>query len=128
MKQCYDSRMRRGFALCAMLVSCTGKTSAPQATPAPSDSTSSTPPAFEVSAKLRVNTDPDRASVKEDGYEVCNSTPCEITYKGAVDADPAKDHKLLISKTGYKVESRTVRIGESPVTVKLSRRPATGAP
>ena len=90
MKQCYDSRMRRGFALCAMLVSCTGKTSAPQATPAPSDSTSSTPPAFEVSAKLRVNTDPDRASVKEDGYEVCNSTPCEITYKGAVDADPAK--------------------------------------
>ena len=55
--------------------------------------------------KVRVNTDPDSASVKEDGYEVCSATPCELTYKGA-DADPTKDHKLLISKTGYKVETR----------------------
>ena len=121
--------MRRGFALCAVLVSCSGKTSAPQATPAPSDSTSSTsPPALDVFAKFRVNTDPDGATVKEDGYEVCNSTPCEVTYRGAIDADLAKDHKLLISKTGYKVESKTVRIGDSPITVKLTRAPAQRTP
>jgi serine/threonine-protein kinase len=72
--------------------------------------------------KVRVNTDPDSASVKEDGYEVCASTPCELTYKGP-DADPAKDHKLLISKTGYRVETRTVKIGDSPISVKLTRAP-----
>jgi serine/threonine-protein kinase len=77
--------------------------------------------------KMRVNSDPDGASVKEDGYEVCSQTPCEITYKGP-DADAAKDHKLLISKTGYKVETKTVKIGDSPVTVKLTRAPVQWTP
>jgi serine/threonine protein kinase len=77
--------------------------------------------------KVRINTDPDSASVKEDGYEICSSTPCELTYKGA-DADPARDHKLLISKTGYKVETRTIKIGDSPISVKLSRAPVQWTP
>jgi serine/threonine-protein kinase len=77
--------------------------------------------------KIRINTDPDSASVKEDGYEICSSTPCELTYKGP-DADPNKDHKLLISKTGYKVETRTIKLGDSPVTVKLTRAPVQWSP
>ena len=56
--------------------------------------------------KVRVNTDPDGASVKEDGVELCSSTPCDILYKGA-DADPARDHKLTLTRPGYKVETRT---------------------
>ena len=44
-------------------------------------------PARRRSCKVRVNSDPDGASVKEDGVELCSSTPCDILYKGS-DADP----------------------------------------
>jgi serine/threonine-protein kinase len=77
-------------------------------------------PAQPQFVKLRVATEPDGASVKEDGIEQCSQTPCDLSYKGP-DADPAKDHKLIISKPGYKVETRTVRTGDSPVIVKLNR-------
>ena len=56
--------------------------------------------------KVRVNTDPDGASVKEDGVELCGSTPCDILYKGA-DADPAREHKLTLTRPGYRVEARS---------------------
>ena len=77
--------------------------------------------------KVRLNTDPDSASVKEDGIEICSSTPCDVTYRGP-DADPAKDHKLLFSKGGYKVETRLVKIGDSPVNVKMTRAPVQWTP
>jgi serine/threonine-protein kinase len=73
--------------------------------------------------KVRVNTDPDGASVKEDGVEMCSSTPCDILYKGA-DADPTRDHKLSFMRNGYRVENKTVKVGDSPVTVKLTVAPA----
>ena len=132
--------MRWGFVLCAALLGCANSddnTSASRPTaatavsvqPAPSLPSSGVELIPNVAfVKLRINTNPDGASVKEDGYEVCNSTPCEVTYRGAIDADLAKDHKLLISKTGYKVESKTVRIGDSPITVKLTRAPAQRTP
>ena len=84
-------------------------------------------PAAPQFVKLRINTDPQDASVKEDGIEVCSSTPCEITYKG-VDGDPNKDHKLMFSKAGYRVENRTVKLGDSPVNVKLTKAPQYYAP
>ena len=73
-------------------------------------------------AKVRINTDPDGASVKEDGVELCGSTPCDILYKGA-DADPARDHKLTLTRQGFKIETRTLKIGDSPLTVKLVKAP-----
>ena len=72
--------------------------------------------------KVRINSDPDGASVREDGVEVCSSTPCDIVYKGP-DADPAKDHHLAVTRNGYRPESRTVKVGDSPVTVKLTAAP-----
>jgi PEGA domain len=72
--------------------------------------------------KVRVNSDPDGATVKEDGVELCGSTPCDILYKGG-DADPARDHKLLVSRQGYKAEAKTVKVGDSPIIVKLARLP-----
>jgi serine/threonine-protein kinase len=72
--------------------------------------------------KVRVNSDPDGASVREDGVEVCSSTPCDIVYKGP-DADPAKDHHLTITRNAYRQESRTVKVGDSPVTIKLTAAP-----
>ncbi|HEX4448652.1 MAG TPA: serine/threonine-protein kinase, partial [Polyangiaceae bacterium] len=81
------------------------------------------PPVAPVAiAKVRINTDPDGATVKEDGVELCGSTPCDILYKGA-DADPAREHKLALSRQGYKVETRALRIGDSPLVVKLTKAP-----
>ncbi len=92
----------------------------PSAAPTVSAAPTPTAPAMPQFVKVRINTDPQDASVKEDGIEICSSTPCEITYKNS-DADPNKDHKLMFSKAGYKVENRTVRIGDSPVSVKLTK-------
>jgi serine/threonine-protein kinase len=128
-----------GVAVLAGLVGIFASSSKPAPAPAasaapvpppPPKPTVTTPPAQTVApaavapsfVKVRVNTDPDSASVKENGIEQCSSTPCEILYKGP-DADPTADHKLLISKTGYKVETRTIKIGDSPLTVKLTRAP-----
>ena len=79
-------------------------------------------PAPVAIVKVRVNSDPDGASVKEDGVELCGSTPCDILYKGP-DADPAREHKLTVGRPGYRVEARTVKIGDSPVLVRLTKAP-----
>jgi serine/threonine-protein kinase len=99
----------------------TPPTPAPTAA-APDTTPTAAAPAAPIMVKLRINTDPDGASVREDGVENCSSTPCDIVYKGP-DADPAKDHHLLITRNGYRNESRTVKIGDSPVTVKLTAAP-----
>ncbi len=77
--------------------------------------------------KVRVNSDPDGASVKENGVEVCSGTPCDLMYRGP-DADPAKDHQLTLSRNGYKSETRTVKISDSPVMVKLTVAPQVYRP
>ena len=81
--------------------------------------TTATPPSL---VKVRVNTDPDGASVKEDGVELCSSTPCDLLYKGA-DADPTREHKLSFTRNGYRPENKTVKVGDSPVSIKLTVAP-----
>jgi serine/threonine-protein kinase len=97
----------------------------PQSTPiaapsVPAPAEPAPPPVAIV--KVRVNSDPDGASVKEDGVELCGSTPCDILYKGS-DADPLREHKLTISHPGFRSETRTVKVGDSPVAFKLARAP-----
>jgi serine/threonine-protein kinase len=94
---------------------------APAAPVAAASTTAAAPPAPAI-ATLRINTDPDGATVKEDGVELCSSTPCDIVYKGA-DADPARSHALTLARTGYRPQSRTVTLGDAPVLVKLERAP-----
>jgi eukaryotic-like serine/threonine-protein kinase len=72
--------------------------------------------------KVRVSSEPDGASVKEDGVELCGSTPCDLLYKGP-DADPARDHNLTLTHPGYRPESRTVKVGDSPIAIKLTKAP-----
>jgi serine/threonine-protein kinase len=102
---------------------------APTASAVPTDATPSAtaPAATSQLVKLRVNSDPDGASVKEDGVELCSSTPCDILYKGP-DADPTHDHKLTFNRNGYKLETKTVRVGDSPVNVKLTPAPVVYRP
>jgi serine/threonine-protein kinase len=71
-------------------------------------------------AKVRINTEPDGAGVKEDGVELCSSTPCDILYKGA-DADPSREHKLTLARQGYRPETRSVKVTDSALTVKLAK-------
>jgi serine/threonine-protein kinase len=97
----------------------------PTATPDTPTPPTATPTASLV--KVRVITDPDGASVKEDGVELCSSTPCDILYKGS-DADPNKQHKLTITRNGYFNDTRSVTIGDSPVTVKLRAAPVIVRP
>jgi serine/threonine-protein kinase len=90
----------------------------PSASAAPVESA---PPPIAI-VKIRVNTDPDGASVKEDGVELCGSTPCDLLYKGS-DADPAREHKLTVARPGFRPEARTVKLGDSPVLIKLTKAP-----
>jgi eukaryotic-like serine/threonine-protein kinase len=79
----------------------------------------------ELLVKVRINTEPEGASVKEDGVEVCNSTPCDVLYKGA-DADVDHEHRLAITRGGFKPEQRAIKVGDSPVFVKLAKAPGGG--
>jgi hypothetical protein len=59
--------------------------------------------------------DPPGAVVKEDGKEICASTPCDHTFE----PDPTHEHKLVFSKAGFRAETKVVHVGDSPVVVHL---------
>jgi eukaryotic-like serine/threonine-protein kinase len=84
-------------------------------------------PSAPTMASLRITTDPDGASVKEDGVELCTSTPCDILYKGP-DADPARDHKLTLGRPGYRSEMRTLKVADGSLSVKLVKEFVRAAP
>jgi hypothetical protein len=69
-------------------------------------------------ARIRLNTEPDGASVHEEGVEVCSSTPCDILYTGA-DADPGAQHVYTFARGGYRTATRSVRLSDSPVSVQM---------
>jgi eukaryotic-like serine/threonine-protein kinase len=97
----------------------------PSAALVPTDSVGT--PKSVALVKVRVNSDPDGATVKEDGVELCSSTPCDLLYKGP-DADPAREHKLTLTRAGYRVEVRALKVGDSPVLVKLTKAPDAPVP
>ena len=84
-------------------------------------------PPVATPVRIRVSTDPDGASVKENGIELCSSTPCDLFYKGA-DADPEKDHKLTLARQGYRVELRSVKATDAALSVKLTPAPRAAPP
>jgi serine/threonine-protein kinase len=93
----------------------------PSAAPLPSPPPKpSAPPPPKVTAMLHVETDPPGAKVKEEGDLVCESTPCDIPYTGD-QADPTYEHLLTFLKSDYKLERKLVKVGASPITVKLTR-------
>ena len=84
------------------------KAPAPSAAPAPQ------------ALKWKVTSDPEGASVRDDGVEVCTATPCELTYSGEA-ADPSKPKHLSFSKGGYKSEQKDLLPKDGPAKVKLLR-------
>jgi serine/threonine protein kinase len=89
--------------------------------------TASAPATGPISIKLRVTTEPEGASVKENGVEVCSSTPCDILYEGD-DADPSREHKLALSRLGYRTEIRSVTAADGRISVKLAPTPRVVLP
>jgi serine/threonine-protein kinase len=73
-----------------------------------------------ASLKWKVTSDPEGASVREDGVEVCTATPCELTYSGDA-ADPSKPKHLSFSKLGYKSEQKDLTPKDGAAKVKLLR-------
>ncbi|AKU98082.1 Serine/threonine protein kinase PrkC, regulator of stationary phase [Labilithrix luteola] len=71
---------------------------------------------------VTVTSDPPGASVREGNTELCASTPCQLSFKG--EADGGKEHRVLVSKLGYRVELRSVGAKDDSLAVKLVR--ATG--
>ena len=106
----------------ATTATATGAAGTNAATTATGDPT--TPPAPQAGLiKVRINSDPDGASVKEEGIEICSSTPCDIPYKGP-EADPSKEHKLTFTKGGFRTETKSIKVGDSPISIKLTKAPA----
>jgi eukaryotic-like serine/threonine-protein kinase len=74
-------------------------------------------PVADMIVKVRISSDPDGATVKENGVAICSSTPCDVLY---ADADPARVHELTVSLAGYHSETKGIRVGDSPIIVKLT--------
>jgi serine/threonine protein kinase len=88
--------------------------------PPPSGSTAPKSPESVQSVVVHFDSDPQGARVKEDDAVVCDSTPCDITYKGPA-ADPTIEHLYVVTKHGFEVEKKLAKVWASPITVKLSK-------
>ncbi len=124
-----------GAALIAMFVVVMRPASAPDPMPAPETPVAVAPPAPKApiptsspasteapasTVTVRINTDPDGADVRENGALLCASTPCDVPYEGA-EGDPTREHRLTVTRAGYRTESRAIRVGDSPVIIRMSR-------
>ncbi len=98
---------------------------APTTTAAPAMTTAAAPPVPTAPAerKVRVESSPPGAAVLENGKAVCNATPCELSWKG----DEAKaDHKLTVSKSGFKSSVVTVKPADEKASIALEKAQAAG--
>jgi hypothetical protein len=71
-------------------------------------------PAVEEPVRLKVETDPAGAQVREDGTIICDKTPCEVLVTD-------KPRKLSLELKDYKSEAISVKKGDPTRTVKLSK-------
>jgi hypothetical protein len=60
--------------------------------------------------------------VTENGTELCTSTPCELTWK---DDAARADHKLALTKKGWKTTKITVGVSDEKVKATLDVIPVS---
>lgn len=73
---------------------------------------------------LGVTTDPPGASVREGGKELCAATPCDLVFED----DAGKPHEITLTRAGFRAETRTVKTGDPPLAVKLTRSGGVARP
>ena len=84
---------------------------------APATSSATAAPATTVPDRVvRIETEPQGAAVSEDGKELCPSTPCDIVFKD--DGGP-KEHKLALTRKGYKGKELVVSATDTKATTKM---------
>jgi serine/threonine-protein kinase len=83
-------------------------------------SPASPPPPSDSIVKVRISTDPDGATIKENGVSICSGTPCDVLY---ADADPSRVHQITVTLAGYRSETKDIRVGDSPIIVRLTADP-----
>jgi len=74
--------------------------------------------------KVRVMSTPPGASVREDGVELCVTTPCDVAYEASSEL-----HNLVVSKPGFASKTITTRATDGQVEARLpalSSDPKTG--
>ena len=85
-------------------------------TTAPPTTASAAADAASAARTVKIESDPAGASVTEGTTEVCASTPCDVVWKG----DVAKgEHKLQLTKKGFKTTKLTVAESDTKVSSKL---------
>jgi serine/threonine-protein kinase len=103
----------------------TAATTAPSVVVAPPPIRASTAaptpaPVVPLIRQVRVESEPNGASVSEGDTQLCTSTPCELTWK---DEAARADHKLQINKKGYRTLRITVGSADEKVNAKLEGIP-----
>jgi serine/threonine-protein kinase len=71
---------------------------------------------------IRIESDPSGAAVRfkdRDGDEICKETPCDFSLKGE-EATKGKEYKLYFSKKGYFNDSKSFKVGDEKVSIRLS--------
>jgi eukaryotic-like serine/threonine-protein kinase len=75
---------------------------------------------------IRIESDPSGSTVRfkeRDGEEICKETPCDFVLRGD-DATKGKEFKVYVTKKGYTLESKTFKVGDEKVVLKLSSLPS----
>lgn len=87
---------------------------APASTPAAALPAPTAPPAAPAIVKLEVATDPPGATLMKNGFQVCDTTPCEVT------ADVNETLELQGEKGALKGKAKVLAQKDQKVTIKLA--------
>jgi serine/threonine protein kinase len=100
-------------------------TGSPVAAPDPTTTPTAAPDSAGAVRSVKVESDPSGASVSEGSTEICGATPCDVVWKG----EAAKgEHRLQLSKKGFKTSKLTVSATDTKVTSKLDSAAVYVAP
>ncbi len=77
----------------------------------------------EAPATVRITSEPEGASVRVDGVEVCTATPCDVTIR-----EPKRGHKVTFVKNGHRTEQRELAPEQTTLKVKMVRGAGRAAP
>jgi serine/threonine-protein kinase len=86
--------------------------------PPSSPTTANAAPAPPSAVKWIVTSDPEGAAVRDNGIEVCNATPCELSL---LPAEAAKSHHLVFSRVGFRPEVRNAKVADGAIFVRMTK-------
>ncbi len=89
--------------------------------PTPSVSPSASPPPA-ATIKLRVITEPPGAIVKKGGFQVCDSSPCDVL------AEPHEAAEITAEKGELRGAAKVLAQRDQTITVRLARAPTVAPP